>query len=212
MYVPKSQITPNLYTNGEEFLYVKNNLPYKGYYHKLSTGKFYTGKNPNDTPVEEIFISQPATEFVPHLNSRIVGLGADPDPSTSSPWVVKNYLKSKRKSIYDPQVKFIPQYSYPNPTTQDYSNGSFIRYVAKKANQNIYTEVNKDEYTQLINKNPKWDFVMYYPIKLTWTLVGESPEKVAEVNKGSIQTAERKYKITGLLEYFKNYSQFYQAG
>ena len=43
MYFPKSQITPNLYTNGKEFAYVNNKQEYIGYYFKVSTGKYFTG-------------------------------------------------------------------------------------------------------------------------------------------------------------------------
>ena len=50
MYFPKSQITPNLYTNGGEFVYALNNKPYIGYYFKTSTGKIYT-KYTQHTPL-----------------------------------------------------------------------------------------------------------------------------------------------------------------
>ena len=48
MYIPKSQIKSNLYTEGTEFIRVDNNLPYNGYYYKTSKGKFYTGKTPEE--------------------------------------------------------------------------------------------------------------------------------------------------------------------
>ena len=48
-YYPKSQITPNLFTNGDEFVYLHNeNISYTGFYYKTSAGKFYTGKNPSN--------------------------------------------------------------------------------------------------------------------------------------------------------------------
>ena len=34
MYYPKSQITPNLYTNGGEFVYADTKEAYSGYYFK----------------------------------------------------------------------------------------------------------------------------------------------------------------------------------
>ena len=55
MYFPKSQIQPNLYTNGEEFVFINNREKfYTGYYYKLSTGKRYTGKNPDNGPGIEL--------------------------------------------------------------------------------------------------------------------------------------------------------------
>ena len=37
MYYPKSQITPNLYTNGDEFVSSVDNSGYSGYYFKIYT-------------------------------------------------------------------------------------------------------------------------------------------------------------------------------
>ena len=38
-YYPKSQIKPNLYTNGGEYTLIDTGEIYKGYYFKTSTGK-----------------------------------------------------------------------------------------------------------------------------------------------------------------------------
>ena len=54
MYYPKSQITPNLYTNGDEFVLSTNNSSYSGYYFKISTGKYFTGRNQDDRPNVEL--------------------------------------------------------------------------------------------------------------------------------------------------------------
>ena len=48
MYYPKSQITPNLYTNGNEFVYEDSGLFYNGYYFKTSKGEYFTGRNQDD--------------------------------------------------------------------------------------------------------------------------------------------------------------------
>jgi len=50
MYYPKSQILPNLYTNGEEYIYSSNSKEYIGSYFATADGKFFTGVNPNDKP------------------------------------------------------------------------------------------------------------------------------------------------------------------
>ena len=40
MYYPKSQVKTNLYTNGNELVYInKQDTYYIGYYYELSTGK-----------------------------------------------------------------------------------------------------------------------------------------------------------------------------
>ena len=67
MYFPKSQIKTDLYTNGEEFTILKSNTPYVGSYYSVSSGKFYTGKNPNDGGNFELVPNY--SEFNPNLNS-----------------------------------------------------------------------------------------------------------------------------------------------
>lgn len=45
MYYPKSEITPNLTTNGTEFINAVTGEYYKGPYYATSDGKFYTGSD-----------------------------------------------------------------------------------------------------------------------------------------------------------------------
>jgi hypothetical protein len=58
MYYPKSQITPNLYTNNNEFVYADTKEAYNGYYFKISTGKYFTGRNQDDRPNVELILLQ----------------------------------------------------------------------------------------------------------------------------------------------------------
>lgn len=57
MYYPKSQIQENLSSNGN-LSYKSNGNPYYGFYYKLSTGKYFTGKTPQDGPNEELILFQ----------------------------------------------------------------------------------------------------------------------------------------------------------
>jgi hypothetical protein len=215
MYVPKSQILTNLYTNGDEYVLSSSDKNYIGYYHRLSTGELFTGKNPNDNPVLPLKISTPSLSTTNDNVSRIVGLGDDPDPAVgieeAQPWNVAEYLQSQGKNIFDYDEKLIPSYSYPQLTDKDYNLGSFIRYFAKKSNQNLYIEINKSQYDSLKNKENNWDYSSYVIFTITWTLTGPSPEAVSNINQSVVATTERQQKISGLLKYFKNYSQFYKA-
>ena len=49
-YYPLSQIKPNLYTNGSEYVLFSTREPYTGYYYEVSDGKRYTGKTIQDGP------------------------------------------------------------------------------------------------------------------------------------------------------------------
>lgn len=214
MYVPKSQIITNLYTNGEEYVIESTNQEYVGFYHKLSTGEVFTGKNPNDLNIRSL-VSYSYEEPLPQGTTAISGLGVDPDPvggeDLAKPWNTYNYLKSRQQSTLDPQTKFVPTYSYPQPTQDDYTLGAFTRYFAKKANQNLYIEINKSQYTDLKDKKSNWDFTSYKIFTITWTLTGPSPKEVSNINQNVVATTERQQKMTGLLHYFKDYSQFYKA-
>jgi len=58
-YIPKNKIKSNLYTQGGEFIYTSTNNNYVGYYHKLSTGKFFTGATPNSLNKQELLLKTP---------------------------------------------------------------------------------------------------------------------------------------------------------
>jgi hypothetical protein len=53
-YVPKNKIQTNLYTPGEEFTKKISNEFYIGFYYKLYNGTYFTGKNINDGPNDEL--------------------------------------------------------------------------------------------------------------------------------------------------------------
>jgi hypothetical protein len=57
MYYPKSQIQENLSSNGD-LSYKSDGNPYYGFYYKISTGKYFTGKTPQDGPNEELILFQ----------------------------------------------------------------------------------------------------------------------------------------------------------
>lgn len=198
MYYPKSQIKTNLYTNGGEFITITTNQEYIGSYWKTSSGEYYTGVGPNSRGYVKLL---PITkEQTKKSNTLTISLGGDVD--------VYNSLKG---IDVNESPKQIPTYTYPQPTEKDYKSGSFYRYFAKRSNQNIYIEINKSQYESLIKRDSSWDFSSYKVFKIEWTLSGSSPQQVSNINQSIVATTERKLKITGLLQYFKDYSQFYKA-
>ena len=158
MYYPKSQITPNLYTNGNEFVLSTTQEVYSGFYYKVSTGKFYTGRNQDDKPNIELLplitsqtISTPTQE---NFQSNYI--------TTTSIFDANNetYLNIKSQQ---PTSKFIPTYLPETPTQQDYQVGEFRRYFCKKTNQIQYIEINQEQFDQLVAKNPQIEFSLYLP-------------------------------------------------
>jgi hypothetical protein len=204
MYYPKSQIKTNLITNGKEFVYLSDNQPYSGSYWRTSDGKYYTGKNPNDTPTFELIL---ATLPLPEVTSSI-------QPTVRivpQEGVVNSYLNLKGININNPPVLLVPVYALTIPTQVDYTNGAFIRYFCKQNTQYIYLEITQDTFRKLTDSDTQIDYKNYTPFTITWTLSGSSREEVAGINQSVTSTTERQLELRGLTQYFKDYSQYYQA-
>lgn len=188
MYLPKSHITPDLYSNGELSI-VGSNTPYIGYYFKTIKGKNYTGRYPNDGKNLEL------TESTPQ--------GTNEDSATYEidyRFVGDNNTYSTVRGIQptSPQPA-IPTPSYPIPSNDDYKLGEFTRYFSKKANENIYTE------TSALFKND-----LYIGFQIPWLISGDK-NKVASVNKNIVKLKEQNLNISGFGDYLKhNYIKFYK--
>lgn len=211
MYYPKSQIKTNLYTNGGEFVLAGTLTPYLGYYHSISTGRFFSGKTPQDKPVREIErVSSPNTP-PPNAskNQGVVTVEISP--------LVEEYLVSKKQTKNQLKSLLLPSYYHPSPTDDDYKYGVFTRYFVKKGNEGIYIEINKDTFNAITDNDPSYDTSNYIPFKLDWTITGESKQTVAGINFKIASLIERNSLLTlnqqlpGLTKYFKDYSQFYIA-
>ena len=55
-YYPKSQIKSELYTNGGEFALKNGGAEYRGLYHEVAGGRYFTGANANSTPTQELVL------------------------------------------------------------------------------------------------------------------------------------------------------------
>lgn len=65
-YYPKSKILTNQYTRGQEYVIKNSNQDYSGYYYILSNGKLYVGKEPNQSPQQELI------KLTLHNNTQVV--------------------------------------------------------------------------------------------------------------------------------------------
>jgi hypothetical protein len=212
MYIPKNKIKTNLYTKGNEFGYLKGGGEYNGYYHKLYTGKFYTGKTPNDKPVEEIYkfpkdedkwdvTSINGTQpYVFYTNNTIPS-------STLTPTQIYSLVKDVNTS----KIFKIPRSYYPKPTEDDYNLGVFTRYFCVKVNEDIYLEISKDTYDALNNQKGDWMWQLFTPFQLLWTISGEEKE-VEKTNYNMTIIQEKRLKRRGLTQFLRNnYLKFYPS-
>ena len=198
MYYPLSQVTSNLYTNGDEFATKSNNSPYTGYYWKTSTGKSYTGKTPQDTPTEELI---PFSVEGGSRQSNTINTYYNQYDD-----IAANYLNL----VDPPPPNAIPTYSATLPTEQDYQNTEFRRYFCKKTNEIIYLEISKETYDKLVAKDPKTLFELYIPFNLPWQLTGNR-EQVYKTNRDITELTSVRQKLPMLAEYLKmDFSKYYK--
>lgn len=193
-YYPKSQISTNLYTPGEQLRIKSTKKEYTGYYWKTSKGEFFTGKTPNDINPQPLEII-PTT---PVLSYNTVVITKD------------NKTYNELKEVDITKVLLLPPYSKSSPTVQDYVNGSFIRFFAKKINENLYIEISQKIFNKLSKKDESYDYKSYIIFPLTWILTGNSSQ-VSQINYNSVLLTEQRLKINSLGKYLNNnYLEFYK--
>jgi hypothetical protein len=204
MYYPKSQITPNLYTNGREFVYDTTKEVYSGYYFKVSTGKYFTGRNQDDKPNLELIIFS------------FDGISLDSIPSNLPPNSQYTLINEESETVYEynqlktTQISYLPYYNPVLPTQQDYQNGEFRRLFCKKTNEIIYIEINQDTFDKLVAKDPQILWQLYQPFNITWQLTGNK-ETVARINKNSVELVSFRNRFPRLDEYLKfDFTKYYQ--
>jgi hypothetical protein len=216
MYYPKSQITPNLYTNGDEFVLSTNNSGYSGYYFKISTGKYFTGRNQDDRPNVELI---PVTSLsqddnnTPNPNININVLSLDSTDFLSTQYEVNtdevlNYFALKNINVYNPPKSTIPYYNPVQPSNQDYQNEEFRRFFCKKTNEIQYIEIDVPTYNKLIAQDPQILWQLYKPFNITWKLTGTIQE-VVRINYNIVQLASKTKSLPMLGEYLNfNYIKY----
>ena len=221
MYIPKNRIKTNLYTPGYEFIIRSTGENYKGSYHSIYSGTFYTGKTQNDSNIREIIrFAATAGEGTPDLpqnqsTTNIIALFLkDPDPMVNTEiWNqgdIVTYLQLQGKSTIDDDPKKMPQQFYPKPTEDDYLLGSFTRYFAVKVNELQYLELDLPTFQKLKKRDVGWVYLMYTIFSIQWTLTGDQ-EEVARTNKNQILIAEQNLNRLGLNNFLKeDYLKFYK--
>jgi hypothetical protein len=204
-YYPKNKVSPNQYTQGNEYVFASSGNDYTGYYYKAFDGKFFTGK----TPTYKDF------ELVPKHNN-ITELKEYTDILTNKNNRIFNVLKPNANST----KQALPvQSSIINPSSEDYTNGLFTRYFAKRINTNPITifEIDEQTYDDLSLQSPKYNFALYDVISLSWQISGQLETTtengiitrgVRQVNMETVQQANLVF--IGIDQYLTDYTEFYQ--
>ena len=183
MYYPKSQIKPNLYTNGGEYALSTTGEEYIGYYYKVSNGQFYTGKNPNQEPNILLNPLQPAGNV---------------NPSILPPQIVT--LQNTFSTILP--TRAIPAFNPNPPTQQEQQNGQYTRYFCKRNNELKYIEIDLNTFTLLSTQSPQIAWDLYTPASVLWQIQGDKNTVYAS-NQASVYSIEKKLQWHGFSQYFQ---------
>jgi len=195
MFYPLSQITTNLYTNGDEFVYLdpsKNNPPYTGNYFATSDGKFFTGKTPQDVPTVELVRAIKNPDSVSIIDTSDYTLNILSNTTGYSPSIPLRKISDNS-----------PKISIPFPTQGDYATGEFQRYFLKKRINYTYLEVDQLTYENIVNKNNNSQYELYEGKAITWILTGKLLE-VYKINYNITELVEKRDGWLGFSRFFKN--------
>lgn len=203
MFYPKSQIKTNLFTNGGEYIYASNNLPYSGDYFITGDGKIYTGKNPNN---------KPNYLLIPDSINLTEAPNPEGETLPSSYYIADDYYYYAKgidiNSIGPPPS--LPTQIFPTPTEKDYQIGEIQRYFVKKANEIKYIEISQEEFEQYLTQQSTVSYQLYIPFSFPWVITGKRANAYT-VNKNTIKRVETNNKIQGLSAYFKGkYDQLFK--
>jgi hypothetical protein len=223
MYYPKSQIKPNLYTNGDEYVIQATQAPYVGYYYATSTGQYFTGRTPDDRPNQELIkivssqqigLTQNSLDSsrnisTPVFNSpRLQAVDTIVDNNNSNSPI--DYAQLKSLNTFTESITLVPYYIASVPTEQDYQIGEFRRYFCKKTNEILYLEINKATYDKLIVKDIQYLYSLYEPFNLPWKLTG-TKEEVEKINRNIVELTSKRLQLPQFGRYLKDdYLKYYK--
>tara|TARA_R110001592_G_scaffold211644_1_gene463608 strand:+ start:7788 stop:8471 length:684 start_codon:yes stop_codon:yes gene_type:complete len=219
MYIPKSRILTNQYSNDNKLVYKSTGEIYTGFYYKTFEGKYFTGKTQNDPPNDELILVEDVTvgdkgqnviqNSLAYSDAPTIFNNID-TPGYSEPMVVK-YANLNKIDLNKTTYKLVPNSHYPTPNPEDYAVGSFTRYFCVKVNQPIWLEISSETFDNLDGRNNGWLWEPYQLVTLQWALVG-SENYVATTNKNLILLEEKRNKVVGLLQFLRgNYLKFYRT-
>ena len=184
-YYSANEIVNNLYTTGQELM-TTDNVEYIGLYHKYTTGEIY---------------SQPTWD-----KNKSVKLIKYKDQPES----VIEYNK-----ISDIEINYKSFNTYNVAITKENINTGYVdRFIIKRANDNVFYEVNSDTYDMYTREDI--DPVLYLAVKFKWYITGN----INDVRQGNIlipgvksnnykelQTAEKT--VPNITSYLTNLLQHY---
>jgi hypothetical protein len=212
-YYPLSQIKTNIYSNGE--LSTISGELYTGYYWKTSKGQFFSGRTPQDTPSQELFLTQnplspgplpspPGTGNVLSPINELATFPNDPDPPIPPKYQPTSIILDDYNTLKPfSNNGSIPYYSPTYPTPQDYQVGEFRRFFCKKTNEIQYIEIDPKQYSLISYKDPQILWQLYYPFNIPWVISGQE-ESTLRINENMVALTMKQLKLPRFNDYLQN--------
>jgi len=173
-YIPKSQVTTNLYTNGNEYMIATTGKPYTGYYYETSKGKQYTGKVPNNRS-SVLLIKLVKEKKIPEGLETLEFIEYKPNHDSEYKFLSENSLMINERYanlIYGKgldNLRAIPQPHYSYPTEEHLKIGSCVKYFAKKTTDNsTYFEISEETYKKFEKKDKNVALELYEVLSTPW--------------------------------------------
>ena len=205
MYYPKSQITTNLFTLGDEYVYVGTTQVYSGSYFKTSDGSAFTGKNPNNKPNNPIELSSINLNDFQPFDTELEEFPNSYDIINDDYYWAKGINQNEVTPIPKPPIQITPL-----PSPNEYSIGEIQRYFTSKINEIKYTEINETQYTSFINNESTVLSSLYIAFQLPWVITGDR-SNAYNVNMKTVNRVQKNFKLQGFKSYFKGrYDQLFQ--
>jgi hypothetical protein len=203
IYYPLNKIKPNQYTNGGEYITIKDKTNYIGYYFSTFDNKFFTGKNVGDTTNIEL--------------QSIINTNNNNSYNFVGNKFYSQILMGKNKEIQNLPTFSIPTSPIIKPTEQEYQEGQFIRYFMKRSNGSIINEINKEIFDD-IEQGVKYNKALYVTIQMKWKISGPLEDVINDniLIRGVKTTNYELIRQTNLIfmginQYLTNYTEFYKS-
>jgi hypothetical protein len=203
MYYPSSQIVTGSYTNGGELTLEGSPTNYTGYYYQTSDGRYFSNKNPNDKPTNELFP-------VNKRSNSTSSMFEQPITRNNNYYLIKGiYSVLPYPENYAPSP---PKQIIPLPTEEDYQLGEFKRYFAYKFSSYETTEIDQTQYNQFQAKDPSVQTDLFTSTEIMWLLKGNR-EKVNKTNSNLVKINEKNNNLPYFSKYFQDrYDKYFQYG
>lgn len=164
-YYPLTQVLPNQYTNGRDFV-DPDGKPYTGRYYITSDNECYTGINP--------------VVGTNRLLTRIVQGRGTPVPDSRQRDLLISLTSlsidaaqtQEQRDVTSGVLRELTPY-YPFPIDDDYARGYFTRYFAKNVTGPGYVvEISQDDWTNIQDGNIADNILAYETADMLWQLTG----------------------------------------